>query len=102
MRLRRDGLSFNPPPPHATGTRATSLTLHSFHYLGSRLRQRVNQSHVEFELLEKAAGAVSLGVACEKPQNRRSASLGSAGGTTPLVVGSPVSFPRSKCSLGKL
>merc|ERR1712217_799845 len=41
MRIKADGLHFNPPPPSATGTRATGFIMHSFHYQGARLRQEV-------------------------------------------------------------
>merc|ERR1719428_1794186 len=41
MRLRKEGLHFNPPPPWSSNTKATSFILHAFHFLGSQLRQEV-------------------------------------------------------------
>ena len=53
LRIQHDGsLRFKAPPPRATGTNATTISLHSFHYLGARLRQSVNETHVHFEVLE--------------------------------------------------
>mmetsp|Transcript_18795 Transcript_18795/g.59106 ORF Transcript_18795/g.59106 Transcript_18795/m.59106 type:complete len:802 (-) Transcript_18795:411-2816(-) len=51
MRIKRDGLHLNPPPPHATGTKAWRFTLHSFHYRGWRLRQEVTRDEVAYEVL---------------------------------------------------
>jgi len=51
MRIKKDGLYFAPPPPAATGTPATKVILHSFHYLGWRLRQEVSANEVSYELL---------------------------------------------------
>ena len=53
LRIQDDGsLTFKAPPPQSTGTNATMISLHSFHYLGARLRQDVNETHVRFEVLE--------------------------------------------------
>lgn len=82
MRIKHDGLWFNPPPPSATGTRATQLAIHSFHYLGSRLRQEVTSSTTRYELLEAKPGASKLVV---HPKT---------GEAQPLVVGKPVDFGR--------
>ena len=91
-RLRRDGLEFEPPPPSATGTRAAALTVHSFHYRGARLRQRVDEATVTFELLDADAAAAPLGVSC----------AGSA--PTQLVRGAPATYARGagKCTLAPL
>ena len=39
MRLVSDGLTFNPPPPRATGSTATMMGVRSFHFRGHRLTQ---------------------------------------------------------------
>lgn len=39
MRLVSDGLTFNPPPPRATGSVATMMGVRSFHFRGHRLTQ---------------------------------------------------------------
>ena len=57
MRVVKGMLTFNPPPPSATGTNASRLTVHSFHYLGSRLRQEVTDAHATYELVGASAGA---------------------------------------------
>ena len=36
MRLVSDGLTFNPPPPRATGSAATMMGVISFHFRGHR------------------------------------------------------------------
>ena len=41
MRIRKGGLTFNPPPPSATGTAATMLGVHSLHFRGNRISQEV-------------------------------------------------------------
>jgi len=68
MRIKRDGLYFNPPPPSATGTRAHKLTLHSFHYLGWRLRQEVTEEHVRYEVLGGSGPALCLAIEDDRPK----------------------------------
>merc|ERR1711972_1266316 len=46
MRICKDHLYFDPVPPSATGTNAFQIILHSFQYLGSRLRQNVTAEEV--------------------------------------------------------
>jgi len=60
MRIKSDGLHFDPPPPHATGTGAQRLTLHSFHYVGWRLRQEVTETQVIYEAIGGAGPALCL------------------------------------------
>ena len=52
MRLHGDGLTFNPPPPSATGGTATKISM-DFNHLGSKLRQEVTENEVSFELLSE-------------------------------------------------
>ena len=83
MRIGKDQLTFTPPPPSATGTKASGLVLHSFHFRGSRLRQEVTKSTVVYELLGADENAQPLTVACGD------------GAPQPLVAGKPVSFART-------
>merc|ERR1712194_25695 len=53
LRIKAEGLSFNPPPPSATGTGASRLTVHSLHYLGSRLRQEVTEETITLCLVDE-------------------------------------------------
>lgn len=90
MRITRGALTFNPPPPSATGTSAVKLTVHSFHYLGNRLRQEVTADHVTFELLAGGdSGAQPLVLSC------------AAGSAEQLTVGKPLTFARGKCSISR-
>ena len=87
MRISRGALTFNPPPPSATGTNATRLVVHSFHYLGSRLRQDVTTNATTYELLE--AGPMPLSLSC-------------GGGAKVLRVGAPQTVGRVRCSVQEL
>lgn len=96
MRITHGALTFNPPPPSATGTSAVKLTVHSFHYLGNRLRQEVTADHVTFELLAGSdngdsgdSGAQPLALSC------------AAGSAEQLTVGKPLTFARGKCSISR-
>jgi hypothetical protein len=62
IRIGRDSLTVDPPPPSATGTHTTRFVAHSFHYLGASLRQEVTEKHIRFELLQPSP-QVSLCVA---------------------------------------
>lgn len=53
MRITGDALTFDPPPPSASGTAATGFAIHSLHYLDSRLRQEVTEDTISFEVLER-------------------------------------------------
>lgn len=90
MRITKDGLTFNPPPPSATGTNATSFTLHSLHYLGSRLRQTVTEDTMEFELLQQGGG-ITLCLMPEKPLNDTD--------RTQLHMGKAIKVPREHGSI---
>lgn len=68
MRIRREGLHFDPPPPSATGTAASRLILHSFHYLGWRLRQEVTAAEASYELLGGRGPLLCLEVGGEPPR----------------------------------
>uniref|UniRef100_A0A7S2I3Z8 Glycoside hydrolase family 65 C-terminal domain-containing protein n=1 Tax=Alexandrium andersonii TaxID=327968 RepID=A0A7S2I3Z8_9DINO len=68
MRMRRDGLHFDPPPPSATGTAARRLVLHSFHYLGWRLRQEVTEASATYELLGGSGPQLCLEVPGTEPR----------------------------------
>jgi len=83
MRIRRDGLHFKPPPPAASGSEASRLTVHSFHYLGSRLRQEVSFAEVRYELLGTTTPNASRLVLAAQCQPVR-----------PLEVGRPVTVQR--------
>jgi len=61
MRIMKDRLVFDPPPPRATGTDAWKLTLHSFHYRGWRLRQEVTEQKATYELLGGSGPTLCLG-----------------------------------------
>jgi len=41
MRLVSDGLTFNPPPPRATGSAATMMGVRSFHFRGALHDHRI-------------------------------------------------------------
>jgi len=78
MRIERDRLFFSPPPPSATGTGAVRLTMHSFHYLGSRLRQEVTADVSRYELLETSPGAPRLFVEDLASSDRQQLEVGVA------------------------
>jgi len=80
LRLRRGGLHFDPPPPSATGSTASAFVLHSFHYLGWRLRQEVLQSIVRFEVLGGGGPPLCLQLEDDPPRE--------------LLVGKRISFQR--------
>jgi len=61
MRIKKDWLEFDPPPPRATGTYAWKLTLHSFHYRGWRLRQEVMEHKATYKLLGGSGPRLCLG-----------------------------------------
>jgi hypothetical protein len=89
MRIARGALNFDPPPPSATGTNATKITVHSFHYLGNRLRQEVTADAVTYELLGGGDGsAQALALDCRFSTSKQ-----------PLEVGKPLTGPRDKCSI---
>lgn len=85
MRIGRSGLVFDPPPPSATGTEAKRFVVHSLHYLGSRLRHEVTESHQRFELLE--AGIQTLCLFREHHDEFT------------LVVGKSIGVPRGRCEV---
>lgn len=60
MRLETDRLTFNPPPPSATGGAATSMSLLGFHFRGSTLNQVVTETTVSYELVSASASAPKL------------------------------------------
>ena len=74
-------------PRRATGTGATKLTVHSFHYLGSRLRQEVTSDATTYELLE--AGPTPLSLSC-------------GGAAKELKVSARQTAGRVRCSVQKL
>ena len=87
MRLHANELSFNPPPPRATGSLATMLGVRSFHFRGHRLSQRVTESTATYEVLESGAGAPPLSLVPEgKPAQ-------------PLAAGSSVTLPRGRARI---
>jgi trehalose/maltose hydrolase-like predicted phosphorylase len=86
MRIEKERLLFDPPPPSATGTNATRLVVHSLHYLGARLRQEVDEASMRYELLESAPG----GPLCLKRSGH---------GERELLVGKAVGCPRGKAEI---
>jgi len=88
MRIKRDGLHFDPPPPYATGTKAWRFTLHSFHYLGWRLRQDVTKEEVSFELLAGQGPRLCLEVDGRTPEE--------------MTLGRRVAYPRGTPSSLKI
>lgn len=61
MRLLSDRLTFNPPPPSATGANATALSLKGVHWRGARFDQRVAADSVVYTLTQAPrSGGVSL------------------------------------------
>ena len=87
MRLKTDRLTFNPPPPSATGGAATSMSMLGFHFRGSTLNQVVTEDTVTYELASADASAPTL-------------VLVEAGGAShPLVRGSPVMMPRTTAEI---
>jgi hypothetical protein len=87
LRIGPDHLAFDPPPPSATGTSATRFVVHSFHYLGARLREEVTEGHIRFELLEQSPKPVSLCVARQHHDEQ------------PLELGRPIGFPRGRAEI---
>ena len=62
--------------------------MHSFHYLGNRLRQEVTEDHVTFELLAGGdSDAQPLALTC------------GAGSAAVLAVGKPLVVERGKCQI---
>ena len=88
MRLVSDGLTFNPPPPRATGSSATMLGVSSFHFRGHRLSQQVTEDMMVYSVVASEAAAPALVVTVEAD-----------GSSHPLAVGSPVSAPRGRAKI---
>eukprot|EP00658_Telonema_sp_P-2_P029735 TRINITY_DN2256_c0_g1_i10.p1 TRINITY_DN2256_c0_g1~~TRINITY_DN2256_c0_g1_i10.p1 ORF type:complete len:422 (+),score=79.33 TRINITY_DN2256_c0_g1_i10:259-1524(+) len=89
MRLMSDRLTFNPPPPSATGGTATQISLVNFNFRGSQLRQSVTESDMEFELLHVGHGAVPLVLVTD-------------GQTKPLMPHVPVKVARGTAAIQTL
>lgn len=82
LRLHSNHLSFNPPPPAASGSNATMLGVRSFHFRGHRLSQQVTTNTVRYEILESLPGSPTLSLTRD----------GYA--SVPLKAGLPVLVPR--------
>ena len=82
MRLHANQLSFNPPPPSATGGTATKISLVNFNYFGSKLKQEVTEQYVTFELIMQGGTPLFL-----VTQN---------GTRQQLEVNVPIRMPRSR------
>jgi len=63
------GLTFSPPPPMATGTAATRISLGSFYFRGSRLRQDVTENSTTYTLLSSSVNAPQLSISSENGLN---------------------------------
>jgi trehalose/maltose hydrolase-like predicted phosphorylase len=87
LRVHRDRLTFDPPPPSATGTAATRMIVHSLHYLGARLRQEVDNASMRFQLLSAA------------PDGRTLCLVRKGHGEKELVVGKAVGCPRGQAEI---
>lgn len=88
MRLVSDGLTFLPPPPHATGSKATMMGVRSFHFRGHRLSQQVREQTMSYEVLSSAPGAPALTFTLDGGAGRQ------------LAVGHPVKgVKRGKCKI---
>ena len=86
MRLTSKGLTFNPPPPAASGGKATMVAARSVHFRGSRITWRVRDTTMSVELVE--AGSVPLyfcDAGCAEPVQ--------------LAAGAPITRPRGKATI---
>ena len=83
MRLIADRLTFNPPPPAASGATMVGTT---FQYRGSKLSRRVTDASVTTMLVD--AGSTTLTLHDDV-----------AGAAHPLAVGRPVTLPRGRASI---
>jgi hypothetical protein len=81
MRLTADGLTFDPPPPRASGGKATMVGVRAMHYRGSHISRQVRAATVTTMLV--SAGPTAL-------------VLVDAVGVTPLELGVAITRPRQK------
>ena len=113
MRLVSDGLTFNPPPPRATGSAATLMGVTSFHFRGhryvafrfrrpilsssqmtdnlehcDRLSQQVTEDSMTYSVLSSDASSAALTL-----------SLEADGSTHALKLGSPVTAARGRAKI---
>ena len=88
MRLVSDGLTFNPPPPRATGSSATMMGVSSFHFRGHRLSQQVTEDSMTYSVVASEPGAPGLSVTVEKD-----------GSSHDLTVGTPVTAARGRAKI---
>ena len=110
MRLVSDGLTFNPPPPRATGSAATMMGVRSFHFRGAihehrilfacalltclrrrpghRLSQQVTEETMSYSVISSEASAPALTLTVDADGSKHQ-----------LAVGAPVSAPRGKAKI---
>lgn len=88
MRLVADGLTFNPPPPRATGSTATMMGVQSFHFRGHRLSQQVSEETMTYNLISSEVSAAALILTVEAD-----------GSVHPLKAGSPVAVARGRAKI---
>jgi protein-glucosylgalactosylhydroxylysine glucosidase len=86
MRITKSGLTFNPPPPAASGGQASMMGVRSFHYLGSTLSRQVRDASVTTLLLQAGPHPLVLVDAA-------------SGKVTPLVVGVLLTHPRTQATI---
>ena len=88
MRLVSDGLTFNPPPPRASGSSATMLGMSSFHFRGHRLSQQVTEDSMTYGVVASEPGSPELCVKLEVD-----------GTLHDLAVGMPVKARRGRAKI---
>eukprot|EP00039_Didymoeca_costata_P001279 m.51219 g.51219 ORF g.51219 m.51219 type:complete len:846 (+) comp10717_c0_seq2:16-2553(+) len=84
MRLNVGQLDFNPPPPSATGSNATKISLKGFNYLGFKINQDVTETTVSYTIVKAPSDAMDS--QCLKLI---------ANGGTQILSGKAVSIPRA-------
>ena len=88
MRLVSDGLTFNPPPPRATGSTATLMGVTSFHFRGHRMSQEVTEASMTYCVISSKTGAPRLALVVEDD-----------GSSHELRVGMPVQVARARAKI---
>ena len=92
MRLLSDRITFNPPPPSATGGTATSISMR-FNYQRAMLYQTVTQDTVEFGVLLLRVPGEGTGEAA--PPATALVLVKADGSKVPLVAGKGITVPRT-------
>eukprot|EP00729_Bicosta_minor_P024818 gene24818-10961_t len=89
MRLTKNGLTFDPPPPSASGGMATMMGIRAINYHGNQISRQVRENTVTTLLVKAGSGSAAALVLTDA----------TTGETTPLQVGVPITTARGKATI---